>query len=125
MKNPLAPLINYFRSSKVELEKVTWPTRQQTIRYSALVVGVSLAMAAFFAALDFGLGQSVDLALKGRSATTAPANQPVVPDLQPIESNGAPVIEGVDAEGNSVPINVTPLPLDGSEPGIGGFTVTP
>lgn len=122
MTNPLTNFISYIRSSKAELEKVTWPTRQDTIRYSLLVVGVSLAMAAFFAALDFGLGQGVDLALKGRPSAVAPGTQPVTPDLEPIGSGEGPTVEGVDAEGNVVPIEITPLPLDGSE-GAGGFTV--
>ncbi|MEK7473128.1 MAG: preprotein translocase subunit SecE [Patescibacteria group bacterium] len=119
MTNPLTDFITYVRSSKAELEKVTWPTRELTIRYSLLVVGVSVVMAAFFAALDFGLGKGVDLALKDRSP--AVQNQPVVPDLEPINS-GSPTVEGIDADGNVVPIQITPLPLEGGE-GSGGFTV--
>lgn len=117
MTNPIASFVSYVRSSKTELEKVTWPTRQQTIRYSALVIGVSLAVAAFFAALDFGLGQGVDLALKGRAPAVQP--QPVVPDLEPIGGSG-PSVEGIDAEGNVVPLDVTPIPINGDE---SGFTI--
>jgi preprotein translocase SecE subunit len=119
MTNPITDFITYIRSSKAELEKVTWPTRELTIRYSLLVVGVSAVMAAFFAALDFGLGKGVDLALSGR---TSPAqNTPVVPDLEPIDSE-SPTVEGIDADGNVVPIQITPLPLDEGE-GSGGFTI--
>ncbi|KAA0205966.1 preprotein translocase subunit SecE [Candidatus Uhrbacteria bacterium] len=120
MTNPIASFMDYIRSSKAELEKVTWPTRQETLRYSLLVVGVSLVTAAFFAALDFGLGQGVDLVLKGRPS--AAPTQPIVPDLEPINSGG-PTIEGIDAEGNVVPLNVTPLPMEGGDDA--GFTVTP
>lgn len=44
---------DYFIGSYAEMKKVTWPTKEQTINYSLLVIGLSLAMAAFFAALDY------------------------------------------------------------------------
>ena len=55
MKNPLKAAAQYFRESKEELEKVTWPTRQTTIRYSLLVVAVSVGVGLLFAGLDSGL----------------------------------------------------------------------
>lgn len=122
MKNPISQLLEYFRSSKAELEKVTWPTRKETLRYSSLVVGVSIAMAVFFATLDFGLGHVVDLVLANQPTETSPTNQPIVPDLEPIGSNEVPTVEGVDAEGNIIPLEVTPIPLDDNE---GGITVSP
>jgi len=105
MNTPLTPLIEYFRSARAELEKVTWPTRQETLRYSLLVVGVSVVMAGFFAALDFGLSQSIDLALKRQGTTNAPSapiNQGVNPFL---EKN----VQGFDEAGNPVDIKVTPI----------------
>ena len=47
--------ISYIIESKEELKKVAWPTRQTVIRDTILVVGVSLALAIFFGATDFGL----------------------------------------------------------------------
>lgn len=44
---------NYLVGSYAEIQKVTWPTRQQTINYSLLVIGLSLGLAVFFAALDY------------------------------------------------------------------------
>ncbi len=58
--------IDYLRSSKDEARKVSWPSRQDTLRYSALVVGVSLIVAVFFAILDFGFTKLVDVALLQR-----------------------------------------------------------
>lgn len=46
---------NYFVGSYTEMKKVTWPTREQTINYSILVIALSLGLALFFAALDYGL----------------------------------------------------------------------
>ena len=44
---------NYFVGSYQEMKKVTWPTKQQTINYSLLVVGLSVGIALFFVALDY------------------------------------------------------------------------
>jgi len=43
----------YFATSKVELQKVVWPTKRDTFRYSVAVIGVSLSIALFFGVLDF------------------------------------------------------------------------
>ena len=48
-------LIKYVKESKDELKKVVWPSRKETIKYTTLVIGISLATAAFLGALDFGL----------------------------------------------------------------------
>ena len=120
MSNPISSLIDYLRSARAELEKVTWPTRQETLRYSLLVVGVSAAMAAFFFALDFGLGKAVDLALNRQPDTVQ--NVPVAPTPSDIENNleDVPAVQGFDEEGNPVDIQVTPL----NDQEQGGFTVT-
>ncbi len=44
---------NYFIGSYAEMKKVTWPTKQQTINYSLLVVGLSVGVAVFFSILDY------------------------------------------------------------------------
>ncbi len=55
---------NYFVGSYSELRKVTWPTKQQTINYSLLVIGLSLGLAAFFAILDKVFGVGIEMLLK-------------------------------------------------------------
>lgn len=106
----IEPLVDYLRSSKAELKKVTWPTRQETIRYSALVMGVSVAIAIFFAGLDFGLGKVIDAAVTSRqtptdqqtqtpspSTTETPTTQQVAPglDLTAVSSTFTPQIDAV------------------------------
>ena len=44
---------NYIVGSYEEMKKVSWPTKQQTINYSLLVIGLSLGLAVFFAVLDY------------------------------------------------------------------------
>ena len=49
------PLVRYFREAREELRKVTWPSRQDVIKYSAVVVIISVVLAAFFGLLDWVL----------------------------------------------------------------------
>ncbi|MAG11871.1 MAG: preprotein translocase subunit SecE [Parcubacteria group bacterium] len=46
---------DYLKNSVNELKKVSWPTREDTIKYSYIVIIVSLAVAIFFGALDYVL----------------------------------------------------------------------
>jgi len=54
------PIVNYFKESREELAKVTWPSRRDTINHTILVVVISLAMAAFFGALDYLLNLGLE-----------------------------------------------------------------
>lgn len=51
---------NYFLGSYAEMKKVTWPTKQQTINYSLLVIGLSLGLAFFFALLDYIFSMGIE-----------------------------------------------------------------
>jgi preprotein translocase subunit SecE len=46
-------IVNFLKEVKAELKKVAWPTKQETIRYTLLVVGVSAGVAIFLGGLDF------------------------------------------------------------------------
>jgi preprotein translocase subunit SecE len=54
-KNPKSPnaFIRYLQDTGDELRKVSWPTREQAIRLTVVVLGSTLAAAAFFGVLDF------------------------------------------------------------------------
>jgi len=51
-------IISFVKEAKAELKKVNWPTKQQTINYTLVVIGLSVVIALFLAGLDyiFGLG---------------------------------------------------------------------
>ena len=106
-------LIEYIRSSRAELEKVSWPSRQDTLRYGGLVMAASILAALFFAALDFGLQRSIRSLLIVRSRTSAPAGRPAAaapaeaPNIQ-LEPTAA---EGINANGQPADIKVETLPL--------------
>lgn len=46
-------LLQYFREVVQELQKVTWPTREQTYSLTALVIGVTVVAAAYIGGLDY------------------------------------------------------------------------
>jgi preprotein translocase subunit SecE len=54
-KNPKNPnaLIRYFQDTGNELRKVSWPTREQAIRLTVVVLGSTIVAAIFFGLLDF------------------------------------------------------------------------
>lgn len=43
----------FFIESRQELGHVNWPTRQEAIRLTAIVIGMSLVIAAFLGAFDY------------------------------------------------------------------------
>lgn len=47
------PIQRYFRETVGELRKVSWPTRQETINLTIVVVIVLVAMSAFLGTLDY------------------------------------------------------------------------
>ena len=55
--------INYFNEAIQELELVRWPTRQQAVRLSAIVLAFTLASAAVFGLVDFLLAKVVHFLL--------------------------------------------------------------
>ncbi len=51
----MSRIIQFFRDVRAEMSKVIWPSRRDTIRYTATVIVFSLVMAAILGAADFGL----------------------------------------------------------------------
>ncbi|MEW5907804.1 MAG: preprotein translocase subunit SecE [Patescibacteria group bacterium] len=45
-------LLNYLKGTKIELKNVNWPSRKQTVNFTLLVIGVSLAVALFLGLFD-------------------------------------------------------------------------
>lgn len=111
-------IVEYFRTSKEELEKVSWPSREETIRYGTLIVVGSVLAALFFGALDFGLGRLVQATLGTRTQTSAEA--PAAPEAPTTQTTPVDVkpgtIEATDANGNKVNLDVKTLPVNPSTP---------
>lgn len=45
--------LTFLKESQTELKKVTWPTREETIRYTMAVIFISLALAGLLGSADF------------------------------------------------------------------------
>lgn len=52
-----AKLSTFLKEVRLEVKKVDWPTRQQTIKYALIVIGVSLSVALFLSGVDFAFNQ--------------------------------------------------------------------
>ena len=46
-------ILNFLKEVKEELAKVAWPSREQTTRYTILVVIVAVAVGLFLGGLDY------------------------------------------------------------------------
>lgn len=55
---------NYIRSSFEELTKVVWPTKNQAVKLTIIVMVFCLVMALFLAVVDFGFGYLYDYLIK-------------------------------------------------------------
>lgn len=50
--NMIQRLINYFKDVKLEMRKVNWPTREEWVRHTIMVIAVTLVVAVILSALD-------------------------------------------------------------------------
>ena len=49
----LNKLILFLKEVRLEMKKVNWPNRKETVKYTLIIVGVSVAVAAFLGGLDY------------------------------------------------------------------------
>lgn len=111
MKNLIDRVRAYFRASKDELLAVSWPTREDIIRYTGLVVVTCIVFGAFFSALDLGLTKGVQAIIASRNANSAtqPAApvQPVTPSVQvnPVD------VQATTPDGTPTDIQVEQVPV--------------
>lgn len=52
---PLSTISNSLRASVEELRKVVWPTQEQTVQYTLIVIGSVIVVTALTAGIDYGL----------------------------------------------------------------------
>lgn len=55
---------NYIRLSFEELTKVVWPTKNQAVKLTIIVLGFCLIMALFLTVVDYGFGYLYDYIIK-------------------------------------------------------------
>lgn len=54
---------NYLQETRAEFKHVKWLTQTQVLQYTGLVIGTSLLIALFLAAIDYGFLQLLSLIL--------------------------------------------------------------
>ena len=57
-------IVNYFKESLEEFGKVTWPTKNQAVILSVIVLVVCGILAGFLAVLDYGYGIGISELIK-------------------------------------------------------------
>ncbi|KKU56199.1 preprotein translocase subunit SecE [Candidatus Amesbacteria bacterium RIFCSPLOWO2_02_FULL_48_11] len=57
-------LVSYIKDTVSELKAVTWPTREQTIQLTIIVIAISAVVAAYVGALDFVFTNLLTILLK-------------------------------------------------------------
>ncbi len=51
----MSRISSFVEESKAEFKRINWPTMQETVRMTTVVIVMSLAVAAFLGAVDFSL----------------------------------------------------------------------
>jgi preprotein translocase SecE subunit len=52
-------IAKYFKATAAEMKQVSWPTTQQAISYSALVIAISVVVALYAAGFDYLFQQAI------------------------------------------------------------------
>ncbi len=60
-KQQSAPSPNFFREAASELKKVSWPTRQEAIRLTFIIIAATLISGVAIGLLDYLLAQTLSV----------------------------------------------------------------
>jgi preprotein translocase subunit SecE len=60
----LAKTTQFLREVKIELKKVTWPSRKETVASTAVVIIIVIIISAFLGLVDLGLSNLIRFVLK-------------------------------------------------------------
>ncbi len=63
MQSRWEQLVQFLKEVKIELKKVTWPSRKEAIGSTAVVIILVILVAIFLGLVDFGLAQAVRMVL--------------------------------------------------------------
>ncbi|HUV81096.1 MAG TPA: preprotein translocase subunit SecE [Patescibacteria group bacterium] len=51
--NIINKTIVFLKEVRLEMKKVNWPTKKETVKYTLIVIGISLGVALYLGGLDF------------------------------------------------------------------------
>ncbi|MGD9105437.1 MAG: preprotein translocase subunit SecE, partial [Desulfobacterales bacterium] len=63
IKNYINKCVQFLREVKVELKKVVWPTRKQTLGSTVVVIILTMIIASFLGVVDIGLSSLIRVVL--------------------------------------------------------------
>ena len=95
---------NYVRDSIHELTKVTWPTKNQAVRLTIIVLSVCLVFAVALTAIDFAFGQGHNYLVKWSANFVSSSENSSTTNTSPIKINP-----------NSVDVQTTPVDTTATE----------
>ncbi|MCB8927369.1 MAG: preprotein translocase subunit SecE [Ardenticatenaceae bacterium] len=58
------PVTRYWKETRGELRKVTWPTREESQRLTAIVIGVTISFALFLWVFDLLFSNVIQLLIR-------------------------------------------------------------
>lgn len=58
-------MIKFFKGVVEEGKRVVWPSKEQAVRHTLMVVGVVVVFTLVFALLDLGYNELIKIALEG------------------------------------------------------------
>lgn len=96
-------MFTYLKDTRAELSHVAWPTQQQTIQYTTLVVLLSIAVALYVGFFDFLFTQLLERVIF--SGAAAPIEQQVAPGVAPqfdINPDGITTTPAADTGDNPI-----------------------
>ena len=64
MKETWEKILQFFREVRVEIKKVTWPTRKETLASTVVVLVTTFIIGAFLGVMDFLLSAGVEQILR-------------------------------------------------------------
>lgn len=53
IKNIPFKFIGFLKEVHLEVKKVNWPTKEETLKYTLIVIGISAVVAGFLGGMDF------------------------------------------------------------------------
>ena len=60
---PMSGITTFFEESKLELKKTSWPTREETVRFTIFIIVFSFVLGLFLGALDFVFLRALEIAV--------------------------------------------------------------
>ncbi|MEI5909178.1 preprotein translocase subunit SecE [Bacillus spongiae] len=59
----MSSILKFFRNVSLEMKKVSWPRRKELTRYTITVITTVVFVAVFFAIVDLGISELINLIL--------------------------------------------------------------